>query len=100
MEILQIVNRLVPPEGDIELTAAIEPTETVKARAIEIVKELRCLRACALALRNQLIEALAISVEDFLAVFSFESNAQSALNPPVEVNEMLIDVTQEGRCWL
>ena len=97
LEILQVVYRFVLAERHIELAASIETTETVKARPIEVIEELRCFGCCGLALPDQFIEPFAISVENLLAVFCFDSKAQSALNLRVEVYEMLVDVIQQSR---
>src|SRR2546425_1930227 len=90
LEILPVVYRFVPAERHIELAVPVETAETVKARSIEVIEEVRCFGCCGLALPDQFIEPLAIRVENLFTVFCFDSQAYSALNLGVEVYEMLV----------
>jgi len=91
-EVFRVGYRSVSAERDIKLTTTIEATETIEAGAIEIVEELRRLRRLRLAVSYQLIEPSAMAVETCFVVLHLDCNAETALQLPVKVYQVRIDV--------
>src|SRR5215510_723638 len=94
-EIRVVVNRRVRSEGNIKLPAFVETAQSVKASAVEIVEQLRCLFALRPAVFAELIEPLAMPVEEFLFVAHLDALLKATLKMSIEVNEMRIDVVEQ-----
>src|ERR1700730_15798197 len=89
----------VPPEGHVETAFAIEPAEPVVAGPIEVIEKRRRFLACSFSIGKELIEALAMSVVLPLVIRHHERGLEAALQPPVEVDHMGIDVVEERLVW-
>ena len=87
-------------KGHVEFTALIEAAESVEASAVEIVEELRGFRALRLAILDQFIETITLSVETLLFVFHLDGYREPALQVRVKVYEVGIDVVQAGSLWV
>src|SRR5688500_11881848 len=90
-----VVDRAVRAEGDIEPAALVETAKTVEARAVQIIEQLRRLTAFCAAVLNQLIEALAMPVEELLVVAHLDPRLHAVLQVPVKVDEMRVDVVEQ-----
>src|SRR5215813_11106684 len=78
-EVDHVINRLVGAKGNVEFTAAIEAAEAVKAGAIQIVEKLGRFRRVGALLFDQLIEPLALFIEECFLVARFNCDLQSPL---------------------
>src|SRR6185437_4148231 len=94
-EVARVVDRLVRPEGHVEIAAFVETTKTIEARAVQIVEQLRAFFRVRLATTNQAIEALALSIEKLLVVPHPHAHAQTILHVTIEVDEVRVDVVQQ-----
>ena len=89
-----ISNRLVLAKWHVEFSALIEAAESVEASPVEIVEELRRLRALRLTVFDQFIEAPAVFVETLLFVSHFDRYLKPALQMRVKIYHVGIDVIQ------
>ncbi len=99
-EISRIVDRFVSAERHIEIATLVETTQTVETGAIQVVEQLRAFLTVRLAIANQLIEALAVLIEEFLVIAHREAHLQAVLHVAIEVNQVGIDVVQQRRSRL
>jgi hypothetical protein len=94
-EVPHVADGLVATERHVEDALLIEAAEAVVAGAIQVVEERRRLLRAAPPLRQQLVEARAMRVEQTRVVFHREIDPQPALNPSVEVDQVGVGVVQE-----
>src|SRR6185503_2326720 len=95
-KIARVVDRFVSAERYVEITASVETTQTIEARAVEIVEQLCAFLRVCLAASNQPVEAIALPIEKLLVVSHSHAHPQTVLNVTVEVDQVWIDVIQEG----
>src|SRR5439155_25000198 len=87
-EIGRVCDSFVFAEGNIEFAAAVEPTEPVISRAVQIVEECCRFTSAVAALAKQSVEARAIRVEQRGIVFKAHIDTEAALEPSVEVDQV------------
>lgn len=94
MKILQVVNCFVPAERHVELPTLIKATQTVITCPIQVIEEFGRLTISVLALCDQLVESITMTIENRFRVFHLDSNFQAALDLLVKVYEMRIDIVE------
>ncbi len=82
-------------ERHVELAAAVEAAEAVVAGPIQVVEEAGRFLRVGLTGAQQRVEAIAMLVEEVLVPLHRDRDAQAALEPAVEVDQMLIGVVQQ-----
>lgn len=77
----------------------VEAAQPVVARAVEIIKQLRGFLTIALATGYELIEPLTVRVIERAVVTHRRVNVQTLLQPPIKIDEVRVDVTQQRVLW-
>jgi len=99
MEVGRVRYRFVSAKWNIEFAALVEPAETVEASAIEIIEKLGRFRRSFLR-SSEVIETLAMFVEDSFIVFHSDSQFETPLNLTIEIYEMRVYVVENGKSGL
>jgi hypothetical protein len=99
-EIRRVVNGFVSAERHVEVAALIETAQTVEARAIQIVEQLRAFPGVRLAVPNQPVEPVAVFIEKFLVVAHRDMHPQAVLQVTIEIDEVRVDVVEQRFLWL
>src|SRR6185503_11321099 len=77
------------------IAALVETAETIEARAIEIVEQLRAFLRVRLAAPDQIIEALSLAIKELFVISHAHAHPQPILHVMIEVDEMWVDVVQQ-----
>ncbi len=85
----------VTAERHVEPAISVETTQPVETRAIQVIEQGRRFSALTLPAREQSVELLTMAVEQRLVVLHREIDAQSLLEPPVKVDEMLVGIVEQ-----
>jgi len=96
MEVGRVRYRFVSAKWNIEFAALVEPAETVEASTIEIIEKLGRFRRSFLR-SSEVIETLAMFVEDSFIVFHSDSQFETPLNLTIEIYEMRVNVVENGK---
>src|SRR5437667_2689628 len=73
-----VINLFVLAERHVEFAVAIEATQTVKASAVQIIKELRRFLCPSRTILDELVKVRAMRVEKLSVVASIDSQRQTA----------------------
>ena len=88
--------RAVSPERHVERASAIEAAETVETRSVEEVEETSRFGTVAALRRDERVETVAVTGSRTSSRFCHrELDAEAALQPPIEIDQMWVDVIEE-----
>ena len=90
-----VIDCRVRAEGNVEFAALVETAQSVEAGAVQVVEQLRRFLARRFAVAYQLIEPVAMTIEELLVVAHLDTQLQSRLQMAIEVDEVRIDVVQQ-----
>jgi|SRR5260370_12518070 len=96
VKVSYVIDLLVLAERHVEFAVAIEAAQTVETSAVQKIKELRRFLRPSRTILDELVEARAMRVEKLWVVASIDSQRQTVAHLPVEINQMRIDVIQQG----
>src|SRR5215213_7985498 len=83
-EVRGVIDRFVSSERNIKFAALIEAAKSVEARPIQIIEQFRRFIASRPAVLNELIESIAMLVEELLVVAHLDPESQAVLEMTVE----------------
>src|SRR4029434_55574 len=94
-EIAHVSDRRVPPERDVELAAAVEPAEAVVTGPVQKIEERRRVARPVAPRPDELVEPLAMPVEQRAIVLHRQVARESPFDPPIEIDEVWVRVIEE-----
>lgn len=93
---MTVVDVRVAAEGDVEVAGAVEAAEAVEAAPIEVVEEFGGFGGLGFLVVDELVETVAIVIEEVFLIAIFEGGGESGAELLIEVDEVGIEVVEEG----